>query len=150
MPRRKIPIASQEQVRERAKSLCEYCHTLELWQYVPFTVDHVVPLNKGGTDTLSNLALACFHCNRRKADKTVAVDPDSGEEAPLYNPRQHHWYEHFIWSADKVRIIGLTPTGSATVALLDLNRERIVSIRLADVLVDRHPPAGDPMQEANK
>jgi HNH endonuclease len=32
-----------------------------------FTVDHIVPLAQGGTTILENLALACFHCNRRKS-----------------------------------------------------------------------------------
>lgn len=52
------------QVRQRAQSLCEYCHANEQWQYVPFTVDHIIPLSQGGTNNIENLALACFHCNR--------------------------------------------------------------------------------------
>jgi len=43
-------------------------------------VDHVVPLSKGGTNNPGNLALSCFHCNRRKADRMMATDPNSGEE----------------------------------------------------------------------
>jgi 5-methylcytosine-specific restriction endonuclease McrA len=50
----------QVQVRQRARALCEYCQA-EQWQYVPFTVDHIVPLALDGTTTLENLALACFH-----------------------------------------------------------------------------------------
>jgi len=53
--RRKIPAHIQEQVRRRAQLLCEYCHTSELWQYVPFTVDHIIPVTAGGTDQLDNL-----------------------------------------------------------------------------------------------
>jgi len=33
------------------------------------TIDHIVPLSKGGRDTLDNLALACVACNRAKGDK---------------------------------------------------------------------------------
>ncbi len=73
-PRRRIPVEIQEQVRQRAGYLCEYCHTAEQWQYVRFTVDHVIPLKQGGSDAFDNLALACFHCNRRKAAKSTAVD----------------------------------------------------------------------------
>ncbi len=54
------------QVRARAQGLCEYCHAAEQWQYVEFTVDHVLPVSKGGSDLVDNLALACFYCNRRK------------------------------------------------------------------------------------
>jgi hypothetical protein len=111
-------------------------------------VDHVIPLSQGGANVLDNLALACFHCNRKKADKITAVDPDSQEEVPLFNPRREVWSEHFIWSADGLLIIGLTPIGRATVAVLALNRARAVNIRAADRAVGRHPPPGDPIQAA--
>lgn len=146
MPRRPIPRKIREQVRRRANHLCEYCHTSEQWQYVRFTIDHVVPVTRGGNDALVNLALACFHCNRRKADRLTAVDPDSNAEVPLFNPRQHPWKEHFIWTEDGIVIIGLTPIGRATIELLKLNRERILEIRFADVEVGRHPPPDDPVQ----
>jgi hypothetical protein len=144
--RRKISPSLQQQVRKRANSLCEYCHASEQWQYVRFTVDHVLPLALGGTDTFGNLALACFHCNRRKADRVLVVDPDSKEEVALFNPRQHRWSEHFIWSVDGIFLRGLTPTGRATIAALALNRERVVAIREADRAAGRHPPLGDPIQ----
>jgi HNH endonuclease len=147
MPRRRvIPRESQAHVRRRAQYLCEYCHTAEQWQYVPFTVDHVLPLAEGGTDALDNLALACFHCNRRKASRLTAIDPITGEVAPLFNPRRHLWSDHFIWSADGLYIIGLTAIGQATLAALGINRERVINIRAADVTVGRHPPSDDPRQ----
>lgn len=133
--------------RRRANHLCEYCHTSEQWQYVPFTIDHVIPLTQGGSDGLGNLALACFHCNRRKADRLVALDPDSGEEVALFNPRRDIWSQHFIWSSDGLFVIGLTPTARATVSALEMNRERAVDIRAADRVVGRHPPPGDPLQD---
>jgi len=146
--RRKISPGIQRLVRQRANQLCEYCHTSERWQYVRFTIDHVIPLAQGGSDDADNLALACFHCNRRKADKLTALDPDSGEEVPLFNPRRDAWGEHFIWSSDRLCIIGLTSAGRATVEALELNRERVISIRVADRMVGRHPPSGDPIQQA--
>jgi len=32
------------------------------------TLDHIVPLSRGGTNRLSNLVIACGWCNRMKAD----------------------------------------------------------------------------------
>jgi len=113
-----------------------------------FTVDHVIPLALGGTNKPDNLALACFHCNRRKADRTAAVDPDSGEEVLLFNQCRAVWSKHFIWSADGLLIVGLTPTGRATVAVLALNREWAVHIRQADQATGCHPPLDDPIQKA--
>lgn len=34
------------------------------------TIDHIVPLSKGGTDTLDNYQLAHLECNQLKADMT--------------------------------------------------------------------------------
>ena len=138
--------AIRNQVRQRANYLCEYCHASEKWQYVSFTVDHVIPIAQGGSNSVENLALACFHCNRRKSNKITAIDKLSGTEVPLFNPRSDIWKEHFIWSVDKLSIIGLTPTGRATVATLACNRLRIINIRTADLEIERHPPPGDPIQ----
>jgi hypothetical protein len=143
---RYISEATQNKVRQRAKYLCEYCHASEKWQYVPFTVDHVIPLNKGGENSIENLALACFHCNRQKSDKVIFIEETTGAEIPLFNPRIEEWQEHFIWSADALKIIALTPTGQATVKALAFNRERIINIRAADREIGRHPPSDDPIQ----
>jgi exopolyphosphatase/pppGpp-phosphohydrolase len=144
--RSKISASVQVQVRQRAGYLCEYCHAAEQWQYVQFTVDHVVPLSLNGVDHLENLALACFHCNRRKTNRLTAIDPQSNEETPLFNPRQQVWCKHFIWSTDGLLILALTPVGHATIATLALNRERVINIRAADKEIGRHPPTGDPIQ----
>jgi hypothetical protein len=133
-------------VRDRARALCEYCHTAEQWQYVPFTVDHIVPLAQGGTIILENLALACFHYNRRKSIQITAQDPQSGEVVPLFNPRQLVWSDHCVWSGDGLLLLGLTPIGRATITALALNRERVVAIRAADIAVRRHPPPGDTLE----
>ncbi len=143
---RYVSEATQNQVRRRAKLLCEYCHASEQWQYVSFTVDHVIPLTKGGANSIDNLALACFHCNRQKSDKIVAFDEQSLSEVPLFNPRTDSWQKHFIWSTDTLLIIGLTPTGRATIVALAFNRARIINIRATDREIERHPPINDPIQ----
>lgn len=145
MPRN-LPAATQEQVRHRATFLCEYCHTDETWQYIPFTIDHILPVSEGGDDSLENLALACFHCNRHKSNKQGALDGETGQTVPLFNPRVHRWTEHFIWSGDGLRIVPLSATGRVTVELLEFNRERLQQIRAADRSIGRHPPFDDPIQ----
>lgn len=143
---RYISELTQNKVRVRAKFLCEYCHGSEQWQYVPFTVDHVIPLSKGGANDINNFALACFHCNRQKSDKVTAFDQESDTEVPLFNPRSDAWQDHFIWSKDMLTIVGITPKGRATVLTLNLNRKRIITIRAADLEIGRHPPDNDPIQ----
>ena len=147
MPRRsKVPDRLRETVRERAGYLCEYCHALEAWQYVEFTMEHFAPVAEGGESTLENLALACFGCNRRKWDRRTGIDPETGDEHNLYNPRVDNWSDHFAWSADSLEIVGLTPKGRATANTLELNRDRIKQIRAADLQAGRHPPKNDRRQ----
>jgi hypothetical protein len=47
--------------------------------------------------------------------------------APLFNPRLHSWTEHFAWDGDI--IVGRTPTGRATIRLLNMNDPARVEIR---------------------
>ncbi len=145
MPR-KFSRFIQEKVRRRANFLCEYCHTDERWQLVQFTIDHIIPISEGGTGELENLALACFHCNRKKSDKQSVSDSQTNSIIPLFNPQKMLWNEHFIWSEDGLRIISLTEIGRVTIELLKLNRERILQIRQDDILVNRHPPRNDTIQ----
>ncbi|MEJ7712813.1 MAG: HNH endonuclease signature motif containing protein [Pyrinomonadaceae bacterium] len=117
---------------------------------VRFTIDHLLPVVIGGTNDFDNLALACFHCNRRKSNKQIAFDTLTQQNVELFNPRFHEWADHFIWSSDGLTIEPLTAIGRATAELLDLNRERIQAIRAADVVVSRHPPPQDPVQKASR
>ncbi len=137
---------NQQIVRQRAKYLCEYCHSSEKWQYVAFTIDHIKPVSHGGSENIDNLALACFHCNRQKSNQVEADDPTTGITVPLFNPRLEDWSTHFRWSLDSLYIQGITAIGRATISALKLNRERIIIIRSADLIVNRHPPAGDPVE----
>jgi hypothetical protein len=76
-------------------------------------------------------------------------DPETVEIVGLFNPRGQSWSDHFSWDATRLRIVGRTPTGRATVRLLDLNDERhdgdVIRIRQRDVLDGYHPPPDDPV-----
>lgn len=150
MARLQLSGTLQAEVKARAKSLCEYCHTDETWQYVPFTIDHVIPASLGGSSTSENLALACFHCNRRKGSAVQAIDPKTQRAVAFFNPRTQAWRDHFVWTNDGSEVQPLTSVGRATLQALDLNRERVKRIRGADVAVGRHPPAGDPVRPAER
>lgn len=36
-----------------------------------FTIDHIIPLRRGGTSKVSNTVCACLECNRQKRDLSV-------------------------------------------------------------------------------
>ena len=127
-------------VAERAKGCCEYCHSQEWYSPDPFSVEHIIPLIKGGKNTLDNLAFACQGCNNRKFTSTEAFDPISQTTVPLFNPRQHQWAEHFAWSNDGALILGLTPVGRASVEKLQLNRTGLVNLRRILFEAGEHPP----------
>ena len=89
---------------------------------------------------MSNLAWSCPGCNGHKLTATTATDPRTGGRAALYDPRRHEWAVHFEWSRDGLTLIGLTPTGRATVERLKLNRSNVVGLREVLVAVGQHPP----------
>jgi hypothetical protein len=133
-----IPASLQRLVARRANGRCEYCGLAQEGQEARFHIDHVVPAVRGGATVEKNLALACVSCSLRKAARQHALDPQTGEEAAIFNPRIDRWKEHFRW--DGVKIQGLTPTGRATVAALKMNRVLILAIRKEETLRGRHPP----------
>jgi 5-methylcytosine-specific restriction endonuclease McrA len=57
--------------RDRPRCAINGCEIdYEAHHYAPnsFTIDHIIPINRGGTDTLDNLQPACRACNRSKSD----------------------------------------------------------------------------------
>jgi hypothetical protein len=134
-----IPPSLRADVEHRAEGRCEYCRLSQLGQEAAFHVDHVVPRAAGGPTTLANLAFACVSCSLRKWAKQTAIDPDTGEELALFNPRTDIWAEHFRW--DGPRLVSLTPVGRGTIAALAMNRPLILAIRQEEIARGRHPPA---------
>lgn len=135
-----VPAALARRVVERADDRCEYCGLAQVGQEATFHMDHVTPLAAGGPTVADNLALACVSCSLRKGPRTSATDPDTGEPAPLFDPRSQAWADHFRW--DGVSVVPLTSTGRATLTALDLNRPTIRFIRAEEASRGRHPPPG--------
>lgn len=127
-------------VTERACGCCEYCRSQEAYATERFSIEHIQPRASGGLTIAENLALACQGCNGHKATKTTAPDPETGETTVLFHPRQHIWHEHFAWSKDELHILGLTPIGRTTIALLQMNRPSLINLRRALYALGEHPP----------
>jgi hypothetical protein len=116
-------------VARRAGHRCEYCRAPEVVFNSTFEVEHVFPTSRGGSDDLENLALACRACNSHKGDVSNVVDPETGDEVSLFDPRTDLWSEHFAYDVDSGTVTGLTVVGRATVARLDMNHPRQLAAR---------------------
>lgn len=93
--------------------------------FVTFHIEHIVARQHGGSDDADNLCQACHWCNFAKGTNLATVV--DGRLVPLFNPRRDVWSEHFLRRGD--RIIGLTPAGRGTVALLNMNDDDRCEIR---------------------
>lgn len=132
-----ISASLRSQTHSQDEGRCAYCQTPEELTVTTFEIDHILPTSAGGETAPDNLCLACPACNRYKATRSSASDPETGQIVPLYNPRQQEWSAHFTLSQDAVRIVGLTPTGRATIQLLRMNRTRMTRLRRLWVKMDK-------------
>lgn len=114
------PDKLRDRVKQRANHSCEYCLVPDSVGFYPHEVDHIIAVKHSGKTSFDNLAYACWRCNRHKGSDLASVDPTTGEIVLLFHPRQQLWSEHF--RLDGSAVIGVTATGRATVALLQMNR----------------------------
>jgi len=114
----------------------------------PFSVEHIEPRSKAGTNLEENLAFACQGCNNHKYTKTHHPDPATSVPASLFHPRRDRWRDHFRWNDDYSLLVGLTPTGRATVDALRLNRPGLVNLRQLLYAAGAHPPSGPETTES--
>ncbi|MEW4571015.1 HNH endonuclease signature motif containing protein [Tautonia sp. JC769] len=141
MSREYLAVELVRRVRQDAGNRCGYCLSPQHLVMARLEIEHVVPLSRGGTNDESNLWLSCPLCNRHKGDRLSAIDPETGGEVPLFHPRRQRWAEHFRWSEDGLRIVGLTPAGRATVVALQLDTDPdALVVRSYWVLAGWHPP----------
>jgi hypothetical protein len=135
-----VPQTIRNKIAAAADDRCEYCQTDQKVSGAQMHVEHIVPLSRGGCSAESNLCLACAWCNSFKGSKVEAVDPETNQVSPLFNPRLQLWHEHFQWSQSGLHIIGLTAVGRATVLALKMNNEYIIPARRHWVEAGWHPP----------
>lgn len=117
------------QVALRALHRCEYCKAPEAMFNFPFEVEHIIPISAEGQDREDNLALSCRSCNLFKGSFVQAIDPQTEQRLPLFNPRQHLWHQHFETHLETGEIIGLTPIGRSTQLRLNMNSKAQLSAR---------------------
>jgi len=63
-PRIRIPIEVRKYVFERDRYQCQSCAKTSL--QAKLTIDHIIPLARGGQNDISNLQTLCCTCNQQK------------------------------------------------------------------------------------
>lgn len=137
MPRVYVPIWLRHLVVERANACCEYCLIHQDDAPDTHQMDHIIAFRHGGLTVSENLACACAICNHFKGTDFATIDPSSGAVMMLFNPRTQRWRDHFALNG--ARIIGLTPTGQATIELLHLNDDARLLERELLMADNRYP-----------
>lgn len=61
----KVPPVNRREVLRRDHHSCQYCGSTK-----QLTLDHVIPVSKGGKHSWDNVVTACEKCNQRKGDRT--------------------------------------------------------------------------------
>lgn len=125
----------------RAHHTCEYCRLPAVRHPGPFEIEHVTPIQHGGTDAFGNLAYACMHCNRHKGPNIAGIDRRTSRTrlVRLFHPRRHVWGYHFVWDGPLLR--GRTAIGRVTVEVLNMNAPLRVALR-AQLIAEGVFPTG--------
>jgi hypothetical protein len=138
-----VPTALRRQISEHFAHCCAYCRSTENLTVAIFEFEHILPRSVGGETVFENICFACPTCNRYKADRTTAIDPDTQVEVPLFHPHRDPWQEHFVWNENATELVALSSTGRATIAALRMNRRQLIRVRRMWVAMGEHPPELD-------
>lgn len=117
-------------VAGRARHICEYCGAPEAVFNLPFEVEHIVPLARGGKNFRENLALSCRSCNLYKSHAVSGFDETAQQESRFFNPHADVWAKHFALEKTNAEIEGLTVVGRVTIAGLRMNSRAQTAARL--------------------
>jgi hypothetical protein len=130
--------ALARQVWRRAGNCCEYYRMPQELDENAFEIDHIIAKQHDGLNVTNNLALSCFYCNAFKGPNIAGRDKRTKKFAPLFNPRRHKWDRHFRWQGGY--LIGRTPIGRVTIALLNINAPIRLELREELIAEGSFPP----------
>ncbi len=137
---RYIKVSVKRKIGKIANGYCEYCKSRDDFSTRFFEFDHIIQISKNGSNAFENITRSFRLCNRNKSDKGSVLDIITNQKYPLFNPRKYNWDKHFKWNDYFTKMIALTPIGRVTVLTLGLNRNSLLNIRKALILLKKHPP----------
>lgn len=77
----------RENIYKRDRHTCQYCE--EIFSPKELTLDHVLPVSKGGQKSWTNIVTACRDCNQKKGNKT----PREAEMPLVSRPSEPRWLQ---------------------------------------------------------
>jgi 5-methylcytosine-specific restriction endonuclease McrA len=84
LPNKEVKFTRQN-VFERDHNTCQYC--AKKFDRRDLNIDHVVPRQRGGLTTWTNVVCSCIDCNRRKANRT----PEEAHMHLIRKPKKPRW-----------------------------------------------------------
>lgn len=84
VPRREL-VFSRRNIYRRDTFECQYCGNRPGLKYL--SIDHVIPVSKGGKTSWENCVVACVRCNTRKGNRT----PEQAEMPLRSRPQKPTW-----------------------------------------------------------
>jgi 5-methylcytosine-specific restriction endonuclease McrA len=96
MPGTTVPF-SRRNIYKRDRYTCQYCGRQPAIE--DLTIDHVIPRAQGGVSSWENCVLACFECNKHKADHTL----DQARMRLRYVPQRPTWRPLYSWHAKPIK-----------------------------------------------
>ena len=81
-------VAQRKRIRDRDKYVCQHCNIAVRTG----EIDHIIPLELGGTNDDNNLHLLCSPCHLKKTakDRGYKLSTGSTVDGMPTNP-EHHW-----------------------------------------------------------
>jgi 5-methylcytosine-specific restriction endonuclease McrA len=81
-------VFNKRNVLKRDGNRCQYCGRV----FRELTLDHILPVSRGGRDDWENVVAACRDCNRKKGNRT----PDEAGLTLFARPRRPHYLFLFL------------------------------------------------------
>lgn len=85
----------KEAISAKSNYRCAYCGKKVYIGYGG-TIDHFVPLKKGGTNDSVNLVLMCFDCNQSKGSKVIPPDIGAKYLDEPFRSKLDDYFENFL------------------------------------------------------
>ena len=117
----------KQDVAAKSDNRCCHCGTVKFVNYGA-TVDHFIPLYKGGSNRMLNLIMLCEKCNKEKDDKIVDISyiPYLKEE---YKDELYNYLQSYIQSFDYVARSKMFALDEYSVLLLNDNYYQAIQTR---------------------